>query len=133
VRIHHLALRTSDVPRLSTFYRDVLGLPVAKDGTRASAGSVWLAADDTRVMIEARSADEPPVAPGSMDLVAFAIRPDERARFVARLTRAGVAVEHETDFTLYFRDPDGRRVGVSHFPEARSPAAPAPRETRRRR
>ena len=32
-----------------------------------------------------------------------------------RLRAAGVAVEDRTAYTLYFRDPDGHRVGVSVF------------------
>lgn len=116
VRIHHLALRTRDVPKLVAFYRDVLGLPSAPD-ERVSAGSVWLAADGARVMIEEAAPEEPDLPRGSMELVAFAIAPDERARFEARLGRLSIAVEHRTDFTLYFRDPDGRRLAVSHYPE----------------
>ena len=35
---------------------------------------------------------------------------------VLGLARAGVAVEAATEFTLYVRDPDGRRVGLSSYP-----------------
>ena len=118
VRIHHLALRTSDVRRLEAFYRDVAGLAVT---SRPSEQRVWLSANETIVMLEQREAAEPDVPAGSMELVAFAIEPGERAAFVERLRNAGVALEGETAFTLYFRDPDGRRVGVSHYP---SPAPP---------
>jgi hypothetical protein len=41
-----------------------------------------------------------------------------------------VVVEHETDFTLYFRDPDGRRVAVSHYPDPAPRGAPSPPPTR---
>jgi glyoxylase I family protein len=118
VRIHHLALRTADVARLVAFYRDVVGLAVT---SRASEQRVWLSADDTTVMIERREPGEPEVPRGAMELVAFAIEPGERAAFVERLRVGEVALESETAFTLYFRDPDGRRVGVSHYP---SPAPP---------
>jgi glyoxylase I family protein len=116
MRVHHLAFRTADVPRLEAFYRDVCGLsPAARPGPAGE--SVWLAADATWVMLEPRGPGEPGVSEGSKDLVAFAIAADERRRFLARLARAGVPVEHETPFTLYFRDPDGRRVAVSHYPD----------------
>jgi hypothetical protein len=38
-----------------------------------------------------------------------------RASWTARLAAAGVAVEAQTEFTLYFRDPDGRRVALSAY------------------
>jgi hypothetical protein len=119
VHVHHIALRTADVPRLVAFYREVVGLALDETARGRSTGSVWLLADRTLVMVEPRGPGEPDVGGGSMDLVAFAIEPADRAAFSARLARAGVAVEQETAFTLYFRDPDGRRVGVSHFPHPR--------------
>jgi hypothetical protein len=55
-----------------------------------------------------------------MEMVAFGIAASERDTLVARLRDASVAIEAETRFTVYFRDPDGRRVGVSHFPDERT-------------
>jgi catechol 2,3-dioxygenase-like lactoylglutathione lyase family enzyme len=114
VRIHHVALRTQDVERLRAFYEDVLGLRVLRrDEAR---GSVWLDADGAVVMIERAEAGEPRVPGGSMELVAFAVEDKEAWR-----VRLGAgAVEAETGHTLYFRDPDGRRVAVSDYPLARS-------------
>jgi catechol 2,3-dioxygenase-like lactoylglutathione lyase family enzyme len=115
MRIHHIAFRTADLPRLEAFYRDVLELSVL---ARKESGSVWLDASGTILMLEARHPDEPAVPPGAMDLVAFAIDAAVGASFVARLSARSVAIEARTDATLYFRDPDGRRIAVSAFPEA---------------
>ena len=52
-----------------------------------------------------------------MEIVVFAMASAERASFVEKLGARGVAVEGETAFSIYFRDPDGRRIGLSHFPE----------------
>ena len=41
----------------------------------------------------------------------------DRAGAEARLASSGIAIEARTEFTLYFRDPDGRRIGLSHYPE----------------
>ncbi|HEY8086305.1 MAG TPA: VOC family protein [Polyangiaceae bacterium] len=107
MRIHHLALRTRDVARLVRFYADTLGLPVLRrDEAR---GSVWLDAGGPVVMIERAGDSEPSIEPGSMELVAFAVEDKES-------WRARVAVDAETTHTLYFRDPDGRRVAVSDYP-----------------
>jgi catechol 2,3-dioxygenase-like lactoylglutathione lyase family enzyme len=108
MKIHHIALRTRDVARLEAFYAGALGLPVLR-----REGNVWLAAGDSIVMLEACRTGEPDVPVGSFELVAFAISPRERAKFARRLR-----IEAETPFTLYVRDPDGRRVGLSHYPDA---------------
>lgn len=114
MRIHHLALRTRRLEQVTHFYRDVLGL---KERERRPNGSVWFAAGDAILMVEAALEGEPAVPEGSMDFLSFRIAPNERAAFSAKLEEAGVRVEAETPFTLYVRDPDGRRVGVSHFPD----------------
>ena len=109
MRIHHVALRTHDVPRLERFYAGALGLVVTRrDGER----SVWLDAGGAILMLERASEGEPGIPERTMELVAFTISKTERATFEAKLL-----VEATTDFTIYVRDPDGRRVGLSHFSE----------------
>jgi glyoxylase I family protein len=113
MRVHHLAFRTADLARLESFYVDALGLAVLeRDGAR----SVWLDAAGAIVMLELADVGEAAPAAGSKELVAFAAAPDTRALYMDRLTRAGVAVEATTDFTIYVRDPDGRRIGLSSYP-----------------
>ena len=112
MKIHHLALRTRDLPRLRAFYADVLGLVVAKE---EAGRCVWLEAGGTLVMLERATDSEPTVPEGSFDLVAFAIEKREKGALETRLLSRGVPIEARTDFTLYFRDPDGRRVGLSHY------------------
>ncbi len=112
MRVHHIALRTRDLEKLERFYAGVLGLAVMRrHGTR----SVWLDAEGTVMMIEHAGADEPSIAAGSMELVAFATDDVERAAIERNLTNAGVVIEARTEHTLYFRDPDGRRVAVSTY------------------
>ena len=115
MRIHHLAFRTGDLGRLERFYVDVLGLAVVR---RQEARSVWLDAGGSIVMLELRGPLEPAHPSTSSELVAFAIEPDARPLVAERLARAGVAVEAATEFTLYVRDPDGRRIGLSSYPAA---------------
>jgi catechol 2,3-dioxygenase-like lactoylglutathione lyase family enzyme len=104
-------MRTADLARLERFYVDVLGLSVLRrDEAR---GSVWLDAAGSILMLESAGAGEPAPPAGSKDLVAFAI--DDKEDWRARLGAAGVAVEAETSHTLYFRDPDARRVAVSTY------------------
>jgi catechol 2,3-dioxygenase-like lactoylglutathione lyase family enzyme len=104
-------MRTEHLDRLERFYVDVLGLSlVRRDDAR---GSVWLDAAGAMVMLERAGPDEPRPPPRSRELVAFAV--DDKESWRARLTMAGVAIEDETPHTLYFRDPDARRVAVSTF------------------
>jgi glyoxylase I family protein len=115
VALHHLALRTHDVARLARFYREVVGLMDRPGGTPGR--SVWLALGDGIVMIEAADLDETPVAAGTKELVAFRVGAREMGAVRLRLQEAHVAVEAETRFTVYARDPDGRRIAFSHYPE----------------
>jgi catechol 2,3-dioxygenase-like lactoylglutathione lyase family enzyme len=117
LRIHHLALRTRDPARVERFYADVLGLRVARRD--AARGGVWLDAGGTVLMIERAGDGEPAPCDGTQELIAFGIdangrHPDLDA-WRARLAAASVSVEAETPFTLYFRDPEGRRVALSTY------------------
>jgi glyoxylase I family protein len=116
MRIHHLAFRTKDLPRLEEFYASVLALPVRE---RKGDRSVWLAVGDTILMLERAEPHEPEVPRGAMDFVAFDVEKSARVGYLARLAEAGVPIEQQSEFTLYFRDPDGRRVGLSHYRDAR--------------
>lgn len=116
MRIHHLAFRTASVAslaQLERFYVDALGLAVVK---RHERRSVWLDAAGSLVMLEVRDEGEPSPVPGGKELVAFGIAPDERAIVTGRLSAAGVPIEASTEYTLYVRDPEGRRIGLSSYP-----------------
>lgn len=106
MQIHHIALRTADPARLVAFYVDTLGLTVI----RRQPHGVWLALDGAVLMIEQAAPGEPTPDPASMRLLAFAVSEATRARIGAR-----VEIEDRTAFTWYFRDPDGRRLGISTY------------------
>jgi catechol 2,3-dioxygenase-like lactoylglutathione lyase family enzyme len=117
VRIHHVALRTIDPERLRAFYVDVISLRerqrhLRDDGTLRS---IWLGAGDAVLMLEAAEPGEPSIVAGSMEMFAFAVSASERAAFRSRCVASGIAIEAETRFTTYVRDPDGRRVACSEF------------------
>ena len=112
MRVHHLAFRTRDLTRLERFYTDALGLSIARrDGER----SVWLRAGGTILMLEQAEDGEPDVMPESKELVAFGIEPQDMERWRRVLEVNAIPIEEETGFTIYFRDPDGRRIGLSHY------------------
>ena len=109
MRVHHVAFRTDDLERLERFYVDVLGFTVTR-----RTESVWLDAGGTILMLERRDESEPEVPPSTKELVAFEVTPD--VGIEARLAAAGIPVEDRTKYTLYLRDPDGRRIGLSAYP-----------------
>ena len=109
--LHHVALRTRRLARLERFYRAAFRLSVRRRTDR----SVWLAAGRVVLMLELALASEPRVATGTMDLLCFAAK--SRAELAKLRRRIGrmARIEGETAYTFYFRDPDGRRVGISRY------------------
>ena len=51
-----------------------------------------------------------------LHLVALRIAPAERRTWEDRLEEAGVLVVHRTRWTIYFHDPEGNRIGLTHYP-----------------
>ena len=123
---HHLAIQVKDLPAAERFYADVLGLKLVKrwpweDG-RSGDRSVWLSvgAGEEFLALEACDAERPPTPfrdpHGGLHLLALRILASERAPWEERLRALGIEVVHRTRWTLYVRDPEGNRVGLSHFP-----------------
>jgi catechol 2,3-dioxygenase-like lactoylglutathione lyase family enzyme len=112
VRVHHLAVRVADCDRAAAFYgalglREVRRFPEG-DGLRA----VWLRAGDVVLMLERALRGSGPET-GSGHLLAFAVA--DLAAAERQLAALGVAVDDRTPATLFFRDPDGHRVGLSAY------------------
>ena len=112
MRIHHLALRVRDPERAATFYGGLLGLPLLRRNDEAGVlRSLWLGAGDSVLMLERALAGADDEG-GSGHLLAFAV--EDLEAWEARLREAGVRVDGRTAHTLYVRDPDGHRVGLSN-------------------
>jgi glyoxylase I family protein len=124
--VHHLAILVRDLPRVEAFYRELLGLPVVRrDGER----SVWLdLGDEAFLALECASspsASSPDDEATGLHLLALRIGRAERAAWEARFQEARVGVYRRTAFTIYVRDPEGNRVGLSHWPDASTDEANA--------
>jgi catechol 2,3-dioxygenase-like lactoylglutathione lyase family enzyme len=124
---HHVAIQCSDLESCERFYREELGLEVVRRWPRPEGGdrSVWLAVGEGFLALE-RAAEKPRASPWrdgkpGLHLVALRIQPSERARWEARFAARGVGVVHRTRWTLYVRDPEGNRVGLSHHPDEPAP------------
>ena len=115
LQLHHLALRVADCQRSASFYGGLLGLTERRRIKEADGAlrSVWLEAGGVVLMLE-RSLRGAGADSGSAHLLAFAV--SDLAGWERRLQEAGLTVEDRTPHTLYLRDPDGHRVGLSTHP-----------------
>jgi catechol 2,3-dioxygenase-like lactoylglutathione lyase family enzyme len=121
---HHLAVQCADLERCERFYREVLGLEVLRRWPRAEGGdrSVWLRVGEGFLALE-RADGLPETGPwrdgrAGLHLVALRIPRADRPGWEARLAARGAEVVHRTRWTVYVRDPEGNRVGLSHYPDA---------------
>jgi catechol 2,3-dioxygenase-like lactoylglutathione lyase family enzyme len=113
MRIHHLALRVADCEASLAFYSHLLGLrEVRRTVEHGRVRSIWLEAGSTMLMLELGLRGEGG-ASGSGHLLAFAV--ESLAEWEERLAGAGIPVLDRTPHTLYVRDPDGHRVGLSVY------------------
>ena len=123
--LHHLAIRVRDLAGAERFYCGVLGLAVSRRWPAADGlgeRSIWVdTGDGAFLALESVVGDADADVDGDADgdglhLVALRIGVEDRGAWKERLARAGVAVYHQTRFTIYVRDPEGNRVGLSHHP-----------------
>jgi catechol 2,3-dioxygenase-like lactoylglutathione lyase family enzyme len=113
MQLHHIALRTRQLEAVLAFYRAWFALPIVRD---QRPRAVWLGLGQGAVlMVECADDDEPQPSPSSRELLALGTSIEQRELLRERLAEAGL-LEAETEHTLYFRDPDGRRVGISSYP-----------------
>lgn len=113
---HHIAIKTDAVETLARFYADVLGLPHLKtwESEDGAVRSIWLLCGTMIVMFERapsgiRSED------AGLHLLAFQIPTTERTRWKTYLGEHNVKITGETEYSLYFEDPDGNRLALSHY------------------
>jgi catechol 2,3-dioxygenase-like lactoylglutathione lyase family enzyme len=124
--VHHVAVQCRDLAAMVRFYERVLRLRIERRWPRDPAlphgpdRSVWLRTGTTVVALEACDGmPQPPPwrsdAPG-LHLLAFEIPWQNRAVWRDHLRHCGVALVFESPWTLYVCDPEGNRIGLSHFP-----------------
>ena len=119
MNINHIALKVGDLNVCEEFYSGLLGLPVVKrlNDDHGSIRSVWLKAGGVTLMLEKREKRgglENPDGAG-WHLVALDIAKEERETWKKKLSAAGVKISNESEFSLYFKDPEGNRVALSSF------------------
>jgi catechol 2,3-dioxygenase-like lactoylglutathione lyase family enzyme len=130
---HHLAIQVRDLPGAERFYVEVLGLPVVRRWPREDGlpgeRSLWLsvgqagspAHGDEFIALEACDVERPATPfrdpHGGLHLLSLRIPAADRGAWEQRLQGLGIEMVHRTRWTLYLRDPEGNRIGLSHYPD----------------
>jgi catechol 2,3-dioxygenase-like lactoylglutathione lyase family enzyme len=119
---HHAALLVRDLAAVEPFYRDLLQLPVIRRWPAADGRgvrSVWLDVGAGGFLALERASSESPASTNvGWNVLVLAIERGARRDWLERFTKAGVQVFRRTPHTLYVCDPEGNRVGLSHWPHA---------------
>ena len=119
--LHHIALGAQDIERLADFYQDFFALNALKihydnDG---ELRSIWLDLSPGILMIEKSAHINAPLEDMALGkgpfLLAFTIEEKDKEKLLQKLTAQNLPLEGQTDFTLYFRDPEDNRVAISWY------------------
>jgi catechol 2,3-dioxygenase len=112
--VGRVALRVGSVDDVVPFYRDVVGLDVARDGDWAV-----LSAGDTPLVVLDEDPEAPPRPADAAGLFHLAVRVPTRAALGDALTRIETgaasltgASDHLVSEALYLRDPEGNGVEI---------------------
>ncbi len=126
MQVHHVAIQVNDLEGAVRWYRELFELSVLRewmdDDGRLRA--VWLKLQDQGGAFLAleRCAGKGTRSgwwhadPG-IHVLSLRITAEERERWEKRFAERGIEVDHRSKWTLFVRDPEGNRLGLSHHPD----------------
>lgn len=130
LQFHHHAILVSDLGRADAFYGGVLGLVVKKrwSDEAGQPRSIWYELGaETFVAVElALPLDSGAPPDFGHHCFALAIDVEDRGPWLTRLAAADVVIEKESGFSVYFRDPEGNQIALSHWPQEQNRSKPTP-------
>jgi catechol 2,3-dioxygenase-like lactoylglutathione lyase family enzyme len=117
--LHHFALVCSDVEQTVRFYQDVLEFPLTeifenRDYPGSNHFFFDIGNDNLIAFFDFPGLDVGPYAEvlGGLHHIAISVEPEQWERLKGNLDRAGVEYQEESGTSIYFRDPDGARLGL---------------------
>ena len=115
--VHHVALLCADVERTVRFYQEVLEFPLTEIfENRDYKGSNHFFFDigngNLLAFFDLPGLDLGPYAEvlGGLHHIAISVEPEKWERLRRKLDEAGVEYVHESETSIYFRDPNGARL-----------------------
>ena len=116
--IHHIAITSKFPERLSEFYGDLPGLMKIKENRENEIiRSVWFGFKSSASILMIERGDDRAPHALVFDLVrSFSIDSDKN-KITFEMGHILSLIESKTEYTFYFRDPDGNRLGYSSYPE----------------
>ncbi|EKO16749.1 VOC family protein [Leptospira kirschneri] len=105
--IHHIAIGSPNIEALEKFYESLPGLKKIRVNKNSddSLRSIWFTAGDTILMLEF---DHFPKGPKALIFSAFDLISEDLETLPKWI--------QETEYTKYFKDPDGNLLGYSSYP-----------------
>ncbi|WP_061285808.1 VOC family protein [Leptospira interrogans] len=105
--IHHIAIGSPNIETLEKFYESLPGLKKIRinKNTDQSIRSIWFIAGDTILMLEIDNISKGPKA---LIFSASDLKPEDLGTLPDWI--------QETEYTKYFKDPDGNLLGYSSYP-----------------
>ena len=117
---HHLAISVCNLETMTRFYNQVLGLPLLKkhfleNGTPRSA---WLSCGSMIVMLELNDRVPSNKNNTRSHLLALTMEIKERDWWKTKLIGEGIVISKESPYSIYFNDPEGNPLALSHYPDS---------------
>lgn len=134
--IHHIAIFTENPHKLASFYEKLLEIERVHERKEETGilESVWLRTGETVLMFELANSVDSRINDSengniqknqkfeakipNNQLISFRAENSDLDRLKNHLLRQQIPIEKKTEFTLYFFDPDGNRVGLTVFSHA---------------
>lgn len=110
--MHHIAITTTNLEEMGKFYQKLPGLIVQQANLDISGRmrSLWFQVDhqNSVLMLERDNISKAPAA--------FVLSLKDTGKTEREIEEMDLNWDGRTDFTIYFRDPDGNKLGYSNYP-----------------
>lgn len=114
--IHHIALPTHNIDLAENFYSHVLELDLLdyQYDVQKNKRSIWYQCEgDVILMIELANQ---PISKNENQVSSFGIKKENREDWIKKLSQNKIPILKETPYSIYFEDPSGNRLALSHYP-----------------